>query len=197
MNIVKLPFQFDPAALKADLKHILPEEWVPHFNNQIYEGKWTGAALRAVGGRTKQLYSDPNLRSDCEDTELLGRCPYYRQVLATFQCHLQSARLLQLAPRSHIREHQDPWLDYEHGEVRLHIPVQTDPEVRFYLEGERVVMEEGECWYLNLTGRHKVDNFSDTPRIHLVIDCQVNDWLSALFPPGMPAVDRSTLEALG
>jgi len=189
-DIVKLGFTFDPLALQADLARIHPEEWTPHFNNQIFEGDWSGVALRSVGGTSGTIYSGLDTRSDCQDTPLLGRCPYLQQVLESFRCPLQSARLLKLEPRSHIHKHSDPYLGYADGEVRLHIPVQTDPEVRFYLEGERVLMQPGECWYLNLSRSHWVDNFSDIPRIHLVIDCEVNDWLAAHFPPGMPAIQR-------
>jgi len=189
-DIIKLPFTFDPLALQADLARLQPDEWIRHFNDQILEGDWSGIALRSVGGTTGKIYSGLDARSDCEDTPLLGRCPYLRQVLESFQCPLQSARLLKLEPRSHIHRHSDPFLGYADGEVRMHIPIQTDPEVRFYLEGERVRMQEGECWYLNLSRNHWVDNFSDVPRIHLVIGCEVNDWLAAHFPPDMPEIRR-------
>ena len=42
-------------------------------------------------------------------------------------------------------------------------------------------MKEGECWYLNLSLKHRVNNFGDTSRIHLVIDCKVNDWIKNLL----------------
>ncbi len=190
MNIVRLPFVFDPPALKADLARIRPEEWIRHFNNLIFEGDWSGVALRSVGGASGTLYSGLDTRSAVENTPILDRCPYLCQTLETFQCPLQSARLLKLEPRSHIHKHSDPFLGYADGEVRMHIPIQTDAEVRFYLEGERVVMQEGECWYLNLSRPHWVDNFSDIARVHLVIDCEVNDWLTAHFPAGMPEIRR-------
>jgi hypothetical protein len=38
-------------------------------------------------------------------------------------------------------------------------------------------MNEGELWYLNVNQPHHVTNRSTTDRIHLVIDCVVNDWL--------------------
>lgn len=190
MNIVKLPFDFDVPTLKADLARIQSDEWIRHFNDRIFEGDWSGVALRSVGGTAGKLYSGLDTRGDCQDTPVLDRCPYFREVLATFRCPLQSARLLKLEPRSSILKHSDPFLGYEDGEVRMHIPIQTDPEVRFYLEGERVTMQEGACWYLNLSRKHWVDNFSDAARVHLVIDCEVNEWLAAQFPPGMPEIRR-------
>jgi len=34
--------------------------------------------------------------------------------------------------------------------------------------------------------KHRVDNQSTTDRIHLVIDCVVNEWLAAFFPLAQP-----------
>ena len=178
---LKLPFRFDPERLTADLGLIAADEWVAHFNKGIYEGDWSGVALRSVGGKAMQLYPDPTATERFADTETLGRCPYYREVLAAFQCPLTSARLLRLRAGSSIAEHRDYRLGYEDGEVRLHVPIVTDPEVAFFLAGERVPMAAGECWYLNVNLPHRVENRSRIDRIHLVIDCVVNEWLTALF----------------
>lgn len=179
--ILKLPFQFDPAALQADLATISADEWVPHFNTSTYEGSWSGVALRSVGGRATQLYPDPTAHGQFADTDVLARCPTFHTVLATLECPLLAARLLRLDPRSHILEHRDYRLGYEDGEVRLHIPVVTHPAVTFFLSGQPVPMQVGECWYLNLNLPHRVDNHSDIARVHLVVDCVVNEWLDSLF----------------
>jgi hypothetical protein len=182
LTTLKLPFAFDSRRLKADLAQIQPGEWVDHFNKSIYEGDWSGVALRSVGGAPMQLYPDPTATGSFADTALLARCPYYQTVLRTFECPLTAVRLLRLKAGSSIREHRDYRLGYEDGEVRLHIPVLTNPAVAFFLNGQRVWMEEGECWYLNVNLKHRVDNQSTTDRIHLVIDCVVNEWLAAFFP---------------
>lgn len=184
---LQLPFRFSPARLKEDLERIQPGEWVDHFNQSIYEGNWSGVALRSVGGRPMSLYPDPTATDAFADTELLARCPYYQEVLATFQCRLTSARLLRLQAGSSIRPHRDYRLGYEDGEVRLHIPIVTNPDVAFFLEGERIPMAEGECWYVNVNLRHWVDNRSSTDRVHLVIDCVVNEWLADCFGDKTPA----------
>ena len=49
---------------------------------------------------------------------------------------------------------------------------------------ERVRMEEGDCWYINANRMHRVSNFGKTDRIHLVIDCVVNEWLKNIFLTG-------------
>jgi aspartyl/asparaginyl beta-hydroxylase (cupin superfamily) len=71
------------------------------------------------------------------------------------------------------------------GELRVHVPVVTNLDVAFFLAGEQVIMQEGEAWYLNLNLPHRVENHSDIDRIHLVIDCVVDDWVRELFPPKM------------
>jgi hypothetical protein len=185
LKSLRLPLSFDPDRLKADLALIQPAEWVPHFNTSYYEGDWSGVAWRAVGGRAGQLYPDPTATADFADTPILARCSYFQEVLAVFQCPLTSARLLRLAARSSIREHKDYRLGYEDGELRVHVPVVTNLDVAFFLAGDRVMMQEGEAWYLNLNLLHRVDNHSDIDRIHLVIDCVVNDWMRELFPPEM------------
>jgi quercetin dioxygenase-like cupin family protein len=38
-------------------------------------------------------------------------------------------------------------------------------------------MHEGELWYLDFSQKHRVENNGATDRIHLVMDCKVNDWL--------------------
>lgn len=178
---LQLPFRFSPVRLNEDLERIQPGEWVDHFNQSIYEGNWSGVALRSVGGKPMSLYPDPTATDSFADTEILARCPYFQEVLATFECPLTSARLLRLQAGSHIRPHRDYRLGYEDGEVRLHIPIVTNPDVAFFLEGDRIPMAEGECWYVNVNQRHWVDNQSVTDRVHLVIDCVVNEWLAARF----------------
>jgi hypothetical protein len=176
----KLPLRFDPDRLKEDLARFQPDEWIPHFNTSYYEGDWSGIALRAVGGRAGQLYPDPT--GDFADTPMLARCPYFQEVLAAFHCPLTSVRLLKLAARSSIREHSDYRLGFEDGEMRVHIPVVTNADVAFFLAGEQVIMQEGEAWYLDLNQRHRVENHSEIDRIHLVMDCVVDDWVRQLFP---------------
>mgnify|MGYP003579285435 CR=1 FL=1 len=83
-----------------------------------------------------------------------------------------------------IKEHRDTTLCFEEGEARLHIPVVTNPYVSFYLDGEKLQLKEGECWYMNLCLRHRVQNDGRTDRIHLVIDCLVNDWLREVLTTG-------------
>lgn len=181
LKYIKLPLTFDPADLQADLRQVAPDEWQAHFNSRYYEGDWSGVALRALGGNAAQLYPDPTAK-EFADTPILTRCANLQQALAAFHCPLQSVRLLKVGPGSRIREHKDYNLSLEDGEIRLHVPITTNPEVEFFVDGERVGMQAGECWYINFNLPHRVANLGATTRIHLVMDCVVNDWLRALIP---------------
>ncbi|HJQ69182.1 MAG TPA: aspartyl/asparaginyl beta-hydroxylase domain-containing protein [Blastocatellia bacterium] len=176
----KLPFTFDPEPLRRDLELLAPSAWVPHFNTGYYEGDWSGVALRAVGGSESKLYPDPFAQFD--DTPVMAACPNIRKVVSTFDCPLESVRLLKLGAGSVIREHTDLNLSFEDGTMRVHIPVATNEKVDFYVNNEKLMMNPGEAWYINFNLPHKVFNRGQTDRIHLVLDCVVNDWLSAAIP---------------
>ena len=181
LTYFKLPLRFDPELIRQDLERIAPEAWVPHFNTGYYEGDWSGIALRSVNGVETQLYPDP--QATFEDTAVLAACPNIQKILAAFDCPMESVRLLKLGPRSTIKEHSDLKVSFEDGTMRVHIPVATNEKVDFYVNDEKLVMTPGEAWYLNLSLPHRVDNQGDTDRIHLVLDCVVNQWLGSLIPP--------------
>src|SRR5207247_10340905 len=179
-NRLRLALRFDPEAMRRDLARLEAHEWIDHFVQQNYEGTWSVLPLRAPADAThpiKMIYSDPGCDTFV-DTPLLERCPHFQQVLAAFACPLHAVRLMKLTPGSTVKPHADHDLALEHGRVRLHIPITTNSEVDFRLNGERVTMAEGECWYLRLSDTHAVANRGGTDRVHLVIDAPINPWLA-------------------
>lgn len=183
--VLRLPFRFDPARLKADLAEVPDEDWQAHFNRAVYEGRWSGVALRAVPGGPLAIYSDPTAGDRWADTRLLAQCPYFREVLARFACPLLSARLLRLSPGARIKEHRDHGLGPNFGEVRLHVVVATNPDVECRIDGRSQHWAEGECWYADFGRPHGFANRGNAERVHLVLDCRLNDWLLDLLqaPP--------------
>jgi hypothetical protein len=76
---------------------------------------------------------------------------------------------MRLDPRSTVPEHAD--INYQwFYRVRMHIPIVTRPEVRFYCGGQSVHMAPGEAWIFDNWRRHHVENPTDETRIHLVAD---------------------------
>lgn len=180
---LKLPFQFSAEKLANDLSVLKRTEWTEHFVKQNYEGDWSAIPLRSPIGEThpiRMIYSDPSAKEFVE-TIYLKQCPYFQEVLSHFKCDLGVVRLMKLSAGSIIKEHYDYDLCYEDGAVRFHIPVVTNPEIEFYLNNERIILNAGECWYLRLSDPHRVNNFSTEDRIHLVVDATVNDWITETF----------------
>jgi hypothetical protein len=180
---LRLPLAFDPARLAADLDRLETAEWTRHFVRDNYLGDWSVLPLRAPVGETHPIRMIGASPSDkgWYDTPLLDQCPYFADLLASFRCPINSARLMRLGPGSEIREHKDPDLAAEYGFARLHVPIRTGPDVEFRLAGTPVGMEAGSCWYLRLSEPHGAHNRGREARIHLVFDAVMNDWLAALL----------------
>lgn len=178
---LKLPLQFDAKLLQIDVDLFAAHEWQAHFNRQVYEGDWSGIALQAIPNAAVPLFPDPSSSQAFCATPALARLHYVPTVLASIQTEIRSVRLLKLAAGANIRRHRDYQLSPEDGEVRLHIPVYTAPDVEFILNEQRVSMGEGELWFLNFNLYHSVNNASARDRIHLVVDCVFNDWLRDFF----------------
>jgi hypothetical protein len=180
---LRLPFTFDADLLARDLRGLGAAGWTQHFVRQNYDGDWSVIPLRGKAGAkhpVMMIYSDPTCR-DFEDTPMLAACAYFRQVLDTFQAPLRAVRLMRLTPGSVIKEHTDLELSFEEGTVRIHIPVVTNASVEFYLNRRRVVLDAGSSWYLRLSDPHSVANRGTTDRVHMVIDAEVNDWMTHIL----------------
>ena len=139
---LRLPLSFDPARLQADAAGLARPEWIRHFVSGNYDGDWSVVPLRGKAGArhpVMMIYADPQCR-DFEDTPFLAACPYIQSVLRVFACPLEAVRLMRLGPGSIIKEHRDHDLCFEQGAARLHIPVVTNPDVEFLLNGSRVAL---------------------------------------------------------
>jgi Aspartyl/Asparaginyl beta-hydroxylase len=180
---LRLPFTFDAGLLARDLDGLSAVGWIQHFVRQNYDGDWSVIPLRGQAGAkhpVMMIYSDPTC-TDFADTPMLAACPYFRQVLDTFQAPLRAVRLMRLTPGSVIKEHNDLELSFEEGTVRIHVPVVTNPGVEFYLNRSRVVLDAGSAWYLRLSDPHSVVNCGTTDRVHMVIDAEVNRWVADIL----------------
>lgn len=183
---VRLRLRFAPEGLAEDLARLCAAPWTPHFNTDLYHGDWRGIALRAPAGAAHAIDALHNAPG-CErfvDQPLFARCPHLKAAVDSLACEVTAVRLLRLAPGARIAEHRDHALGEAYGELRLHLPVVTNPEVDFRVLGVRVCMRPGELWYVDASEPHAVSNTGATARVHLVIDCRHNDWLAAQLSQG-------------
>ena len=181
IKYLQLPFHFDVKKMQEELQELDSRAWKLHYQKLHYEGEWTAIPLRSIGGKPDHIIIAPTDEYPYEDTIFLDECPYIKSILQTFKCPLQAVRLLRLNAGAIIKEHRDAEMNFENGEIRLHIPVITHCEVEFFLDGERIHLKEGECWYMNFNLLHNINNKSNINRVHLVVDAKVNDWVKEIF----------------
>lgn len=77
--------------------------------------------------------------------------------------------LIKLLAGQDIPEHVDSG-DYLTATRRHHLPIITSPDTIFGVGIDRLNMQEGECWEINNTRTHYVNNNSLVDRVHLLID---------------------------
>jgi hypothetical protein len=179
-RFLRLPMSFEPDQLAADMARCCDAEWTRHANQRDYTGEWNGIALRSPSGTAGDLLSVPGI-DGYRDTPLLAACRYFAGILDGLACEKETARLLRLAPGAVIREHTDPGASYADGFFRLHVPITTNDQTRFVVDGEALPMQPGDCWYADFTLPHSVRNDGATDRVHLIIDGRRNEWSDRLF----------------
>lgn len=157
----RLPVRFDIKRLQEEVAAIPPSAWAPHPN--AIQGNSSVRLISTDGGENDAV------NGVMLPTSHLQQSPFMRQVLASFGVVWSRSRLLRLAPGADVPEHAD--INYHwHNRVRLHIPIVTRPEVRFYCGDESVHMAAGEAWIFDNWRLHRVENPTPDERIHLVAD---------------------------
>jgi hypothetical protein len=81
--------------------------------------------------------------------------------------------VINLKAGTNIAEHRDNGYYLDRAR-RHHIPIITSDQTWFSVGSEKINMLEGECWEINNTRLHAVENNSDIDRIHLLIDIMPN-----------------------
>jgi hypothetical protein len=159
---LQLPISFDATALAAEVEAIEQSAWRPH--PQGYAGN-DALALIATGG-------DPNsdaVAGPMRPTPHLERCPYLQRVLSSIGATWGRTRLMRLSGQAEVTPHVD--VNYYWRErVRVHVPIVTQPTVRFTCGDAEINMRAGECWIFDTWRMHNVVNDHTLPRIHLVAD---------------------------
>jgi len=179
----KLPYAFDPVRLQADLKRADDFQFSKH-PLRYHNGQWLTLNLIYSGGRIEYTH-EGDLGYGNEPpaaTPVLHQCPYFREVIDAIPGEKNMVRLSVLPPGGKILTHYDPVESADFGFVRVHIPVQTDESVRFYLARWRYRWRAGETWYGDFTFPHAVYNDTPVRRVHMIIDLKMDDAVRQLFP---------------
>jgi len=185
---VRLPRTYDPPRLARDLAALEGIE-LHRQPGPYHSGEWRGISLRSMAGEQAASPSFPGL-SGYAPTEALKRAPYFAQILEELPCPKQVVRLMTLPPGGEIRSHFDLHTNFQFGLVRLHVPIETNPDVRFEIGGQPCRWKEGELWYGDFSTSHSVKNEGSVRRVHMVIDVEISDELLAWFPADFVAAQE-------
>lgn len=159
---IQLPLLFDAEALAAEINAIEESHWRPH--PQGFPGN-SMLPLVAINGDP----DDESYAGTMQPTEYLRRCPYLSQVFASIGATVGRSRLMRLAGQAEVKRHADQgyyWVE----RARVHVPIVTQPTVRFECGGETINMAAGECWIFDTWRQHCVVNDATRSRVHLVLD---------------------------
>ncbi len=161
LPFLRLPHTFDAEQLAREVSALPAAAWQDHPSG--LPGN-TAVPLVAIEGAAKDGFD-----GQMAPTEALLGSPYLLQVVSSFEEVVARSRLMRLAPGAEVQEHVD--FNYHwYSRVRIHIPIVTDPKVRFFCGDAETHMAPGESWLFDAWRRHRVINGWDQDRIHLVID---------------------------
>ena len=79
------------------------------------------------------------------------------------------AMAAKLLPGEVISPHRDSHPSFHHGH-RIHIPIKTNPRVRFMIDGRPYRMEVGQAYEINNQKTHSVMNKGNEERINFIFD---------------------------
>ncbi len=179
MVAIKFDKKYKSDKLVAELEMVFNDEWINHFNTKDFNGQWTSIALRSASGNATDILA--NYTQEYQDTPLLTHLPYINSILQEWHCEKETVRFMALYPGSEIKPHKDLGCSYQDGNFRLHIPILTNEDVDFVVDGRNHKLCPGDCWYMDFSKIHWVKNAGETVRVHLVIDCLRNPWSDELF----------------
>jgi hypothetical protein len=97
--------------------------------------------------------------------------------------------LARMAPGGVIHPHRDqnPAAKWPH---KIHVPLQTNPDVIFHVDGTGYHFAEGDAVEVNNMGVHAVENRGSTDRIHLIFEYYDLDQPEPAWLPEVKAAVR-------
>lgn len=102
-------------------------------------------------------------------------------------------RMNVMHPGSGLSPHKEI-VDLEAGsKARFHLPVMTNDKARLMVGWGLYPAEEGWVYFFNNGMVHSAINPGETPRVHLVWDCAVNERLEQLVVNGTRLIPRESM----
>jgi hypothetical protein len=147
------------------------------YSEYVSEGVYSLSLLSSDGDGGNTLIKDCKPKP----TEVLKKLPKTEKILNDLGLDFMWARLNLLSPHACLWEHKDYSELDSRERLRLHIPVTTNQDAYLILAGRKVHLHQDALWKLNPQDFvHGAVN-EGGERIHIVLDCYVNDNLRILI----------------
>lgn len=173
---VQLPLLFDASRLLAEISVLDASCWRDH--PQKFPGNFALSLISADGDAANDSFAGP-----MRPTRYLQHCPYLMQVLERIGGVWGRTRLMKLSGHAEVTPHVD--LNYHwRDRVRVHVPVVTQPTVRFHCADQGVNMKAGECWIFDTWSNYHVIHAAENESIHLVADTVGSERFWSMVEPG-------------
>jgi hypothetical protein len=181
----RFPMRFDLERMIEEIRSIEMEHWLAHYDRKISDG-WNAIPLVSCHGSMDGPDAQRVGRvGQYRRTPIVEQLPYFRCILDTFACPQGRVRISKLLPGAVIRPHRDICREaagLAFGQVRLHLPIITNDRAILRVGRNELNLRPGRLYYVDFTRLHSVINGGTEPRIHLILDLQVNDFLERVFP---------------
>ncbi|TMR36883.1 aspartyl/asparaginyl beta-hydroxylase domain-containing protein [Actinomadura geliboluensis] len=179
---------FDVDALRADLDLLRRRRWraqraYSQDGTAMESGvDWRILPLRSVGGDPVRTDPGGPGLADFADTPWLDDAPALAQVIDALPAPVRGVRLMALGAGATVHEHRDYKYGFERGLLRLHVPIDTNPDAVVVIDGVSEHWTPGRLWFGDFGRRHYVANHGDRARVHMVLDCLVSREVVGLLP---------------
>lgn len=94
-----------------------------------------------------------------------------------YEGEIVRSEVVKLKANTKIKKHVDGGTMLAYSR-RCHVPIITNSLVYFTVNNNKINMQESQCYEINNTMPHSVENDSNFDRVHLIIDIMPNDMLN-------------------
>jgi hypothetical protein len=151
--------------------------WIESYKDYQSSGWATVSLINPSGSSSAVTIHDGIGR----ETEIMTHLPSISLLLSSLGLNYMWVRIAQLAPNSYLWEHIDYTELNRIPKLRLHIPIVSAAEAEMVFADTSVHMACGYIWKLDPQIAHGACNRSQQNRIHIIIDCYINDRLEQMI----------------
>jgi len=156
--------------------------------------QWQAISIRGYSDDISNILKPGVLDSNIQGQGLMythlyeqPECAPIKQILWHIPANFERIRIMRLRAGTKISKHTDK-VDKEikNGNIiRIHAPLKTNEKVKMYLWEDKNKIEcnlqQGRYYYTDVSKPHAVTNDADFDRLHLVIDCFINEKLEGMI----------------